>query len=465
MKAHSRICENNPSNEANKRKRKTSSSSPLVPKFDQEKLKYLLVKMFIALELPFSKVEHPDFQEFISNLNPKFSLISRTTLARDTLLLWDVEKAKLKIFLAQHWQRVSLTADTWTSIQNLCYMCVTAHFIDNNWTLQNRVLSFCQVTGHTGEVMANTIDNCLTEWGLNNIMAVTLDNASSNDLGIKHLKKKLLSCNSLLMRGEYMHLRCCAHILNLIVKEGLKDLEKSVLRIRGAVKYARSSPHRFAKFKTCVERSNTEYKGLVCLDVETRWNSTYLMLDSTLKHQKAFEVLEIQDPKYTEELLEKCKGVPTSSDWKEAENILPFLKILYDATLRVSGSYVASNMYMLEVFDIWGKINKMCHSKDVLLRDATVKMKKKYEKYWGKPGLLNMLLMSSVLDPRYKLRYVNWSINDNFSEVEAKELRDLLEARFINCLQSIVMWGQESQSGSQSNHFDLGGNEDLYSYN
>jgi len=98
---------------------------------------------------------------------------------------------------------------------------------------------------------------------------------------------------------------------------------------------------------------------------------------------------------------------------------------------------------MLEVFDIWGKINKMCHSKDVLLRDATVKMKKKYEKYWGKPGLLNMLLlMSSVLDPRYKLRYVNWSINDNFSEVEAKELRDLLEARFINCLQSIVMWGK-----------------------
>jgi len=197
MKAHSRICENNPSNEANKRKRTTSSSSPLVPKFDQEKLRYLLVKMFIALELPFSKVEHPDFQEFISNLNPKFSLISRTTVARDTLLLWDVEKAKLKIFLAQHCQRVSLTADTWTSIQNLCYMCVTAHFIDNNWTLQNRVLSFCQVTGHTGEVMANTIDNCLTEWGLNNIMTVTLDNASSNDLGIKHLKKKLLSCNSL----------------------------------------------------------------------------------------------------------------------------------------------------------------------------------------------------------------------------------------------------------------------------
>lgn len=50
-------------------------------------------------------------------------------------------------------------------------------------------------------------------------------------------------------------------------------------------------------------------------------------------------------------------------------------------------------MYMLEVFDIGGKINKMCHSKDVLLRDATVKMKKKYEKYWGKPVLLTHVVV------------------------------------------------------------------------
>jgi len=74
-------------------------------------------------------------------------------------------------------------------------------------------------------------------------------------------------------------------------------------------------------------------------------------------------------------------------------------------------------------------------------------------------------LMSSVLDPRYKLRYVNWSINDNFSEVEAKELRDLLEARLYQLFAEYSDVGQESQSGSQSNHFDLGGNEDLYSYN
>jgi hypothetical protein len=473
MTTHLKGCKNNPNSEANKRQRNNPSSinvegqvisSPLVPSFDQEKLRYLLVKMFVGMELPFNKVEHPDFEEFVNGLNPKFNLISRTTLARDTLLLWDVEKAKLKNFLAQHCHRVSLTADTWTSIQNLCYMCITAHFIDNNWTLQSRVLSFCQVTSHSGDVIANTIDNCLTDWGLNRVLTITLDNASSNDLGIKHLKKKLLSCNSLLLKGEYLHLRCCAHVLNLIVKEGLKDVDDSVLRIRGSVKYARSSPHRFSKFKTSVERSNTEYKGLVCLDVETRWNSTYLMLDSALKHQKAFEVLEIQDPKYSEELVEKGKGVPTYMDWEEAQAILPFLKIFYDATLRISGSsYVASNMYMLEVFDIGSQINKMCNSDDVFLKSMALKMRKKYDKYWGKIEHLNMLLMiSTVLDPRYKLKYVNWSIDDNFKPPEAKELKELLETNLYQLFAEYSGVGQGFQSGSQ---LSLGGMEDRYSYN
>jgi hypothetical protein len=33
----------------------------------------------------------------------------------------------------------------------------------------------------------------------------------------------------------------------------------------------------------------------VCLDVDTRWNSTYLMLSIAEKYQKAFELLEEED--------------------------------------------------------------------------------------------------------------------------------------------------------------------------
>jgi hypothetical protein len=64
------------------------------------------------------------------------------------------------------------------------------------------------------------------------------------------------------MNGKYIHMRCCAHILNLVVKDGLKDIDDSVSRIRHAVWYARSSALRLDAFKESIDE-NLEYKGLV----------------------------------------------------------------------------------------------------------------------------------------------------------------------------------------------------------
>jgi hypothetical protein len=43
----------------------------------------------------------------------------------------------------------------------------------------------------------------------------------------------------LIMEGKYFH-TCCTHVLKLIVKDGLKDFDNSILRIRGAVRYIQS---------------------------------------------------------------------------------------------------------------------------------------------------------------------------------------------------------------------------------
>ena len=62
------------------------------------------------------------------------------------------------------------------------------------------------------------------------------------------------------------------------MQEGFKEDIATICRVRVAIKYVKSSPSRLSKFKECVVHVNIEYKGLVHLDVETRWNSTYLML-------------------------------------------------------------------------------------------------------------------------------------------------------------------------------------------
>ena len=64
------------------------------------------------------------------------------------------------------------------------------------------------------------------------------------------------------------------------------------------MRYVKSSPNRYEVFKKCVEKQKIVSKSLVCLDVPTRWNSTYLMLEAAEKFEKAFERLEDEDSNY-----------------------------------------------------------------------------------------------------------------------------------------------------------------------
>ena len=302
-----------------------------------------LVKMVVMDELPFSFVENVGFRYYNSVAVPRFDVPSRKTITRDAIDLFGLEKGLLKNLISG--QRVSLTTDIWTSIHNNSYMVVTAHFIDSHWHLHRRILSFTPILNHKGDTIEKQLEDCLLDWNIDKVFCVTVDNASANDVALSHLKKRLKSRreDSLVLNGEYMHVRCCAHILNLIVTDGLKDLNDSVISIRNAIKYVRSSGSRLQAFKYYVEREKIEYKGSVVLDVSTRWNSTYLMLTTTLKFQKAFDLMADDDHLYGSYFLEEENGKrrqrpPVSSDWENAEHFMLFLQSFYEATLKFSAS-------------------------------------------------------------------------------------------------------------------------------
>ena len=80
-------------------------------------------------------------------------------------------------------------------------------------------------------------------------------------------------------------MRCCVHILNLIMGDGLKEIDTSIARVREAVRYVKSSLNRNQTFRSIMERLGIESKCLLSLDVPTRWNSTYFMLDTAEKFE------------------------------------------------------------------------------------------------------------------------------------------------------------------------------------
>ena len=43
-------------------------------------------------------------------------------------------------------------------------MCFTGHFIDGDWKLCKKILSFCLIVGHSGEVMDKSVARLLLEW-------------------------------------------------------------------------------------------------------------------------------------------------------------------------------------------------------------------------------------------------------------------------------------------------------------
>ncbi|XVF63929.1 hypothetical protein PTKIN_Ptkin09bG0125900 [Pterospermum kingtungense] len=53
-------------------------------------------------------------------------------------------------------------------------------------------------------------------------------------------------------------------------------MNEAASRVRNVVRYIRSSPARLSKFKECIKAKNVDYKGLMCLDVSTRWNSIFI---------------------------------------------------------------------------------------------------------------------------------------------------------------------------------------------
>ncbi|CAN0899662.1 Putative AC transposase [Linum grandiflorum] len=396
--------------------------------------------MILLDELPFRFVEHEGFRRFMLCVCPMFKIPGRKTVREDCFRMFLESKVVLKEYFRTECRgRISLTTDAWTSLSNLNFMCVTAHFINNDWKLCKKIIGFMQITSHAGNDIGEALAKCLEDWGIKNIMCIATDNASSNDTAISYMKKKLKLWNSDFFGSKYLHIRCVAHIINLVVTDGLKESGISIERVREAVKWVKSSPARLAQFKKCISFKGIESNRLVSLDVSTRWNSTYMMMEAAEKYEDAFKLLEGNDCNFKSHLDRQI--FPTFMDWENVRMLMKYFKFFYDMTIRVSGtSYVTTHLFCKELIDVYDEIHDLERSYDFEVREMAVKIKSKVAKYWFEAddtpnAKLNRLLYIAVfLDPRRKFEYVEFILSKMYeperAENLAKEVKDAIYEMF-----------------------------------
>jgi hypothetical protein len=344
MRRHFNICKRNP-HKNNKDLMQTNlkvsqGEGVSTWRYDPEAIRQAFVQMAIEDELPFMFGEKSGFKNFVKVVAPRWTPPSRRTCTRDIVKTYFEEKAKLKLFFKSNCERFCLTTDCWTSQQQDNYMTVTAHFIDKDWQLHKKVISFFKVKGHKGDDIGKNLQRCLAEWDLEKVMCVTVDNASSNDSGVSYLRSIMNIAKTSIAKGKFLHMRCAAHIVNLIVQDGLKLVGISVKRVRVAVRYIKNSTSRLAKFKEIAEEEKVETKAFLNLDICTRWNSTYLMLKTAISYENVFARYLDEDLMYAIDLSQEKGGpeYPDEQDWENAKNMVEFLGHFFDLTECISSS-------------------------------------------------------------------------------------------------------------------------------
>ena len=127
--------------------------------------------------------------------------------------------------------------------------------------LNKRIISFKTInTPHSGKNIATLINYEIIDLGIRDKMfTITLDNASNNDVAIQRLKRFWQIKED---RAKLFYVRYCAHILNLIVKDGLKQVDSTLEKNKDITYNINCSQAKHELFFYCCKIANMKRKKI-----------------------------------------------------------------------------------------------------------------------------------------------------------------------------------------------------------
>ncbi|XVF88330.1 hypothetical protein PTKIN_Ptkin19aG0041300 [Pterospermum kingtungense] len=389
------------------KRRYRSPSTPYVP-FDQDRCRHEIAKMIIMHDYPLHMVEHPGFIAFVQNLQPRFDKVSFNTVQGDCVATYLREKQNLMKFFEGISGRFCLTLDMWTSNQTLGYVFITGHFIDSDWKLNRRILNvIMEPYPDSDSALSHAVAACLSDWSLEGKLFSLTFNHPLSEAGLENLRPLLCIKNPLILRGQLLIGNCIARTLSSMANDVLGAGQEIIKKIRDSVKYVKTSESHDEKFVQVKNQLQVPSEKTLFLDDQTQWNTTYQMLTVASELKEVFNCLDTSDPDY--------KLAPSMEDWKLAETLCTFLKPLFDAaSILASTTGPTAITFFHEAWKIHADLGRSITNEDPFISNLAKSMQEKIYKYWKDCSLV--LATAVVMDPRFKMKLVEFSFTKIFGE-------------------------------------------------
>ncbi|CAG9790324.1 unnamed protein product [Diatraea saccharalis] len=197
--------------------------------------------------------------------------------------------------------------------------------------------------------------------------------------------------------GNFLSIGCVAHTLQLVIHDVIfKDaasmnLIKKCRKVVGHFKRSEQASRYLERFQeTC-----GLLRHVLIQDIETRWNSTYLMLERLLEQKTAINLYMAE------------RGgieVPTAEEWEQINYYIAILRCFYQATLDISSDSSSISL----IIPLIVMLNSKMTTKDedpekvILLK---IQLRNSIHRRFSYLKNTPHLMIATLIDPRFKSKY------------------------------------------------------------
>ncbi|XP_066602977.1 E3 SUMO-protein ligase ZBED1-like [Prorops nasuta] len=279
--------------------------------------------------LPYRTVEKEGFLLLMKNIAPLYKVPCRKTI---TKLMADKYSVLSNLVQSEldNIENLSITTDIWTDPLNVkSYLGITVHYLVKD-SLKPITIGVVDLSErHTAEYIQFCLETELDKWKIckSQILAIVSDNGAN-------IKKAIKDGFS-----EEIHMPCCAHNLHLVVNKVLQSEHVSCIcrKIKSIVTFFKKSVMAADYLR---EISNLK----LIMAVETRWNSTYYMLERFIELSEKVSLV-----------LLKCPTAPSMLSATElliAKEFIQLLKSFEKSTKIVCGENYVSASKIIPIINI-----------------------------------------------------------------------------------------------------------------